>query len=206
MNNASNVRVQSWMSAWAVLLVLQVPGCWCEPVEPEKFNTLPAGLAGGADDYCAAWAQSACQRAQRCDPAVYAGFNSLGGCAVRMEERCRRDHAPQLAAESVQRVQYDNRHAQGCVTQEATRGCNEPESTSCARVFTGAVPANQPCVDDGECASGLWCSGGVAGQSVRRRRRTRAGRARNGTRRTGWAGVLPSAPLWRKALMRCGSA
>jgi hypothetical protein len=160
MNNASNVRVQSWMSAWAVLLVLQVPGCWCEPVEPEKFNTFPAGLAGGADDYCAAWAQSACQRAQRCDPAVYAGFNSLGGCAVRMEERCRRDHAPQLAAESVQRVQYDNRHAQGCVTQEATRGCNEPESTSCARVFTGAVPANQPCVDDGECASGLWCSGG----------------------------------------------
>jgi hypothetical protein len=158
---ARNGRTWSrFVTAGVFLTVLQVPGCWCEPVPKELFSPFPGGLGGGSAAYCPAWAESACTHAQRCDPPLYKAFTDQGGCVANMRQRCERENAQLLAAETQGRANYDPLHARGCLEQEATRGCHEDVSESCANVFEGNLISGQPCDGDLECAPGLFCSGG----------------------------------------------
>ncbi|MBI5496074.1 MAG: hypothetical protein HY904_13705 [Deltaproteobacteria bacterium] len=148
-----------WLAVLATLAALQVPGCWCEPVLPEPFNTFPEPQPGTAADFCAAWAGAACAHAQRCDPATYAAVD-VEGCEPAMTARCERERAPQRAAEQQGRMHYDKRHARGCIEFERDRACDQAPSPSCVDVFSGRVTADQPCTMEAECAPGLYCSGG----------------------------------------------
>lgn len=148
---------------WVVMVLgvaWQAPGCWCDPIEPEIFNTFPAPLGASSKEYCQALAPAQCAFLQRCDPARYAGYQRLGSCEVAAQMACEQELAPVLAAEQAGRVLYDARHARGCVEGTSARQCDEPEPGSCGLVFTGQVVEDAPCVSDGECARALFCSGG----------------------------------------------
>lgn len=156
----NSIRTRFGMAA-LVGLFLQIPGCWCEPVEPEQFNAFPSPLEGGSSAFCGSLAPAQCEYLARCAPAEHAGLEATqGGCQQASAQQCERDNAGYQAAEAAGRARFDGVLARGCVDGVRARGCGEDAPPACAEVFGGSVQQGGQCDEDLECAAGLFCSGG----------------------------------------------
>lgn len=136
-------------------------------VAPDAGRSWDSGATGGTDagdpldliGRSLQLARAECQYNSRCQPALQAYYGRTEAqCINARQDALINEWPPLVDAINMGRTTFDGAQLDACVNAMATADCDlGPDPGVCTHFF-GIQGAGAPCLLDGECASGLYCS------------------------------------------------